>query len=200
MTTFYDIHAEDFSRSRFRIWPSVHKFLNGLPIGSRVLDIGCGNGKNMYNRSNLEMIGLENSQQLCEICTNRGLNVVQGDARALPFEQETFDAIIVIAVIHHIHPEEHELVLNEIQRVLKPGGKCLITNWAEEQPEAARRTFHTGLNWVVWKGKESNPLPYWIMNRALAENFKKTVPEGLICERFEWDAGNWEFYINKSIC
>jgi ubiquinone/menaquinone biosynthesis C-methylase UbiE len=134
MSTFYDIHADDFSKSRFRIWPHVQTFLDSLKTNSRVLDIGCGNGKNILYRDDLDMIGLEYSQGLCNICKSRLLPVVQGDARNVPFEDNMFDAIIMIAVIHHINPDEHQKVLNEIQRVLRPGGICLITNWAVEQP------------------------------------------------------------------
>jgi SAM-dependent methyltransferase len=200
MSSFYDIHATDFSKSRFRIWPHIKQFLDSLPSNSKVLDIGCGNGKNMTYRQDLQMYGLEYSQALTNICVQRGLSVIQGDARSLPFEDITFDAIIMIAVIHHIEPNEHGRVLNEIKRVLCPGGKCLITNWAVEQPENAKRTFHTGLNWVVWKGKDDNPLPYWVMNKELAEEFIDLLPSGLKFMKLEWDAGNWNFVLQRITC
>jgi SAM-dependent methyltransferase len=88
MPTFYDIHAADFSKSRFRIWPLVKQFLDSLPPNSKVLDIGCGNGKNMKYRNDLQMYGIEYSQALTDICIKDGLNVIQGDALTLPFENE----------------------------------------------------------------------------------------------------------------
>jgi ubiquinone/menaquinone biosynthesis C-methylase UbiE len=198
MSTFYDIHAEDFSKSRFRIWPRVKDFLDKLPPNSKVLDIGCGNGKNMvYGTTQHQMYGLENAKALTDICIQKGLNVVQGDARSIPFEDNTFDAAIMIAVIHHINPNEHFKVLNEIKRVLKPNGTCLITNWAVEQPVNAKRRFHTGLNWVVWKGKEDEPLPYWVMDNNDALNFIDDIPDGLESKTLVWDAGNWNFVLQK---
>lgn len=200
-TSFYDIHAQDFSKSRFRIWPSVKLFLDSLPPNSRVLDIGCGNGKNMFygtQKKTLNMFGLEQSQALKEICANQGLNVVQGNALNLPFENDSFDAIIMIAVIHHINPLEHDKVLMEIQRVLKPNAQCLITNWAVEQPEGARRQFTKGLNMVLWKGKENNPLPYWVMDKELALEFINNLPDGLKFMNLEWNAGNWNVLFQKS--
>jgi tRNA (uracil-5-)-methyltransferase TRM9 len=199
MTTFYDIHATDFSKSRFRIWSSVKHFLDSLPPNSKVLDIGCGNGKNMNYREDLQMYGIEYSQALTDICINQGLNVIQGNALTLPFENESFDAIIMIAVIHHIDPELHNKVLNEIQRVLIPGGKCLITNWAVEQPDGAKRQFVKGLNMVTWKGKEDNPLPYWVMDKELAEEFTNNLPNGLKFMNLDWEAGNWNFILEKPI-
>ena len=197
MPTFYDIHANDFSKSRFRIWPHVRHFLDSLPTNSKVLDIGCGNGKNMNYRKDLQMYGIEYSQALTDICINQGLNVIQGDALTLPFNDSSFDAVIMIAVIHHIEPKLHNKVLNEIQRILVPGGKCLITNWAVEQPENAKRQFIKGLNMVTWKGKEDNPLPYWVMDKELAEEFTNNLPNGLKFMNLDWDGGNWNFTLQK---
>ena len=198
--TFYETHGADFSKSRYRVWPQVRAFLDALPHGAKVLDIGCGNGKNMLAaRADLTVFGCEPSSTLCEICAERGLNVVQGDARNLPFKDASFDAVIMIAVIHHIDPCEQDKALFEIQRVLKPSGKALITCWAVEQPEGARRSFHVGLNIVKWKGKESAPLKYWIMDRWLAEGFVSTLPSSLSCEELSLNAGNWVFTLRHTI-
>jgi tRNA (uracil-5-)-methyltransferase TRM9 len=197
MSTFYELHAADFSRSRFRIWPHIKEFLDGLQPNSIVLDIGCGNGKNMLYRNDIHVTGLEQSEELCKICRSRNLDVIQGDARRLPFPDSTFDAIMMIAVIHHIDPAEHVTILNEIKRVLKPGGTCLITNWAVEQPADSRRSFTPGLNMVIWKYKEDIPLPYWIMDKSLAAQFIQNLPGGLKATDLTWDAGNWEFFLQR---
>jgi tRNA (uracil-5-)-methyltransferase TRM9 len=200
MASFYDIHASDFSKSRFRIWPLVKQFLDGLPSNSKVLDIGCGNGKNMKygaQSKDLKMFGVEHSQALTDICLKQNLNVVQGDALSIPFNDNSFDAIIMIAVIHHIDPNEHYKVLNEINRLLRPGGTCLISNWAVEQPENAKRQFVKGLNMVVWKDKEETPLPYWVIDRELADEFTNNLPSGLKFMNLEWDGGNWYFTLQK---
>jgi tRNA (uracil-5-)-methyltransferase TRM9 len=198
MSTFYDIHASDFSKSRFRIWPHIKQFLDSLPPNSKVLDIGCGNGKNMNYRNDLQMYGIEYSKSLVNICLSKGLKVIQGDARNLPLEDNSFDAVIMIAVIHHINPNEHHIVLNEIQRILVSTGKCLITNWAVEQPETTKRKFHRGLNMITWKGKEDTPLPYWIMDKNLTGEFINNLPNSLKFINLEWDSGNWNFILHKS--
>jgi ubiquinone/menaquinone biosynthesis C-methylase UbiE len=197
MATFYEIHASEFSKSRFRIWPLVRQFLDSLPSNSRVLDIGCGNGKNMKYRKDLNIVGLEYSQNLLNICHKQNLEVIQGDARNIPFTHKSFDAIIMIAVIHHITPLEHYKVLKEIERILVPGGKCMITNWALEQPQNSRRHFTKGLNMVTWKDKDTEPLPYWVMNRELADEFINAIPSGIQFIKLDWDGGNWYFIFQK---
>jgi SAM-dependent methyltransferase len=194
---FYNKHSEEFSRTRFRVWPCVRQFLTALPCAARVLDIGCGNGKNMNVRPQLQTIGIESSSALCAVCRDRGLDVVCGDARALPFRTGTFDAVMMIAVLHHLPPSEHIGVLCEIRRVLSDGGIALITNWAVEQPADARRTFTAGLNIVKWKGADAE-LPYWVMDAAAARNFASAMPCGLLCERVELEAGNWVFHIRRA--
>lgn len=194
---FYETHGNEFSKSRYTVWPQVKSFLDALPAGAKVLDIGCGNGKNMLGRADLCFTGVEPSATLCAICTKRGLIVTQADAKALPFEDASYDAVIMIAVIHHIPPHEQYKALFEIQRVLKPGGKALITNWAVEQPQDSRRKFTAGLNQVMWKGKETEPLPYWVMDAEMGKNFAKALPTSLICTEIELIAGNWSFALEK---
>ena len=44
---FYDIAANEFSRTRTKMLNGVKKFFDSLPLNSSILDAGCGNGKNM---------------------------------------------------------------------------------------------------------------------------------------------------------
>lgn len=194
---FYEKYGTDFSKSRFRIWPQVREFVQALPSGAIVYDIGCGNGKNMSIRPDVTTVGVEPSAALCGECTARGLNVVQGDARRLPFANNTADAVLMIAVLHHLPPEKQHTALFEIQRVLKPGGRALITCWAVEQPPASRRSFVSGLNYVRWEGKEDAPLPYWVLDAEAAMALKDALPPQLICEALVWNAGNWNYTLSK---
>lgn len=43
----YENIADHFSDTRYKPWPKVSSFLSSLPAGSVILDVGCGNGKNM---------------------------------------------------------------------------------------------------------------------------------------------------------
>jgi len=57
------------------------------------------------------------------------------DVRYLPYPEETFDWAISVATYHHIMGrEEQQAALNELRRVLKPGGEAFITVWNRWQP------------------------------------------------------------------
>jgi len=59
---------------------------------------------------------------------------VRTDCLSLPFRSESADAVISIAVIHHLSSwPRRRKALFEMLRILKPGGRCLIYAWAMEQ-------------------------------------------------------------------
>ena len=63
------------------------------------------------------------------------VNLSVADVRCLPYSDETFDWAIAVATYHHIRgKEERQAALNELRRVLKPGGEAFITVWNRWQP------------------------------------------------------------------
>lgn len=107
-----------------------------LQADAKVLELGPGNAQHLeallqqYTISHYH--GLEISQTMCEQATaqNRHLTHTETlfscyDGLRLPFENESFDAVFTINTIYFW--EQPLLLLAEIARVLKPGGKCLLT-------------------------------------------------------------------------
>ncbi|XP_075054923.1 tRNA (carboxymethyluridine(34)-5-O)-methyltransferase ALKBH8 [Mixophyes fleayi] len=130
----YEDIAGHFSSTRHTPWPKIVDFLMGLPIGSLVADVGCGNGKYLGVNKNLYMIGCDRSKNLVDICGEKKFEASICDALSLPFKSGSFDACISIAVIHHFSTEERRLsAIQELTRLLKTGGKALIYVWAMEQ-------------------------------------------------------------------
>ena len=80
----------------------------------KVVDIGCGYGRNKLIVESVggEWIGVEPFEG--------GLQTVVGDAEDLPFSDESFDVVIMDAVLEHI-PDVGKAI-SEVARVLKPGG------------------------------------------------------------------------------
>jgi tRNA (uracil-5-)-methyltransferase TRM9 len=56
------------------------------------------------------------------------------DVRRLPYPSESFDWAIAVATYHHLMGGEHREALNELRRILKPGGEAFITVWNRRQP------------------------------------------------------------------
>ncbi|RDX61309.1 Alkylated DNA repair protein alkB-like 8, partial [Mucuna pruriens] len=133
----YDAIAPHFSSTRFAKWPKVAAFLSSLPLGSLVLDAGCGNGK---------YLGCDISPSLIKICSDREHEVLVADAVNLPYRTGFGDAAISIAVLHHLSTESRRRkAIEELVRVVKKGGLVLITVWAVEQEDSTLLTKWTPL-------------------------------------------------------
>ena len=93
---------------------------------SRALDIGAGAGGNtrVLEARGWEATALEYSEAGVELARSRGLDVVQGDARAIPFSDDYFGLVVAYDVLEHI--EEDARVVAEIARVVRPGGRVLV--------------------------------------------------------------------------
>ncbi|XP_020040944.2 tRNA (carboxymethyluridine(34)-5-O)-methyltransferase ALKBH8 isoform X2 [Castor canadensis] len=130
----YEKIAGHFSSTRHTPWPCIVEFLKALPSGSIVADIGCGNGKYLGINKDLYMIGCDRSQNLVDICRERQFQAFICDALAVPMRSGFCDACISIAVIHHFATAERRVAaVQELVRLLRPGGKALIYVWAMEQ-------------------------------------------------------------------
>ncbi len=79
-------------------------------------------------------LGSDICPELVCIAKSRGHEVGVCDCLHLPYKTGLFDAVICIAVIHHLSTEERRLAaLREMLRVLTNGGHVLVYVWALEQ-------------------------------------------------------------------
>ena len=125
--------------------------MRSMRAGSRVLDVGCGNGKYMGVNPSLRMVGCDISERLVAICRQKGFEAEVGDCQQLRWEDGEFDCVISVALMHHLSSEERRLqALREMLRVLRPGGELLVTAWAQEQEGDSRRRFDTQDVLVPW--------------------------------------------------
>ncbi|PWA93369.1 S-adenosyl-L-methionine-dependent methyltransferases superfamily protein [Artemisia annua] len=155
----YDAIAPHFSATRFAKWPKVSSFLNNLPSGSVVLDAGCGNGKYLGLNSTCYFIGCDISAPLVKICSDRGHEVLVADCVNLPYRDGYGDAVISIAVLHHLSSEDRRRkAIEEMVRSVRIGGLVLITVWAVEQEDGGlvnKWTPLTGKYLAEWVGPGS---------------------------------------------
>ncbi|HJU56703.1 MAG TPA: class I SAM-dependent methyltransferase [Pyrinomonadaceae bacterium] len=92
----------------------------------RILDVGCGTGANLELLAEFgETEGVDISQEALAFCRERGFgNVRHGAAEKLPHADNTFDVVTALDVIEHL--DDDLASLQEMRRVLRPGGRVLL--------------------------------------------------------------------------
>ena len=97
----------------------------------RVLDVGCGTGALAYALAPLvgEVVGVDASEEYLAAAREHappGCTFVLGDAEALPFPYGDFDLVGCLRVLHHVR--RPELVVSEMARVTRRGGRLLVVD------------------------------------------------------------------------
>jgi 2-polyprenyl-6-hydroxyphenyl methylase/3-demethylubiquinone-9 3-methyltransferase len=117
---------------------------------SRCLDVGCGAGETyaqVIHARAASYKGVDVSARAVEIARSGGLDAqVIDDAAALPFDDNTFDVAVCIEVLEHLFSPH--VAVNEIRRVLRPGGRLIVS-----APNVAYWRLRVNLVLGVW-----NPL------------------------------------------
>jgi ubiquinone/menaquinone biosynthesis C-methylase UbiE len=196
----YNTIAKNFDKKRYKVWDKVAEFLDTLEPNTSMLEIGCGNGKNMLYRKDLECYGIDISDEQINICKKKQLNVVKSNMTSLPFETQYFDNIICIASYHHLdNILDRKLSLEEMFRVLKNNGRILITVWAREQEIDSKRQFNSSDEIVPWISKDGNTYYryYHIYQKDELEYEINLLCPMFTVEEISYDKGNWNIILTK---
>ena len=117
-----------------------------LRPGMAILDAGCGTGGNLRWLSRFgRAYGVDLSPHALRFCAQRRLETVaRASILALPFPDATFDAVTSFDVIYHLDVEDDRRALEEMKRVLSPGGWLLVRvpalEWLRGEHDAAVHT------------------------------------------------------------
>ncbi len=107
----------------------LHRVIDGLEIPSeaRILDAGCGSGRNMVELSSYGPVtGIELSPASVELARQRAAGeVIEGSVLEMPFADDSFDLAVTLDVIEHL--EDDLGALRELRRTVAPGGALLVT-------------------------------------------------------------------------
>ncbi len=128
----YNKIALDFSNTRQSFWNDSLFLLKYIKKNEKLLDLGCGNGRlyKMVKDLGVLYTGIDLSEDLVKKAQESfpGINFITGSALDLPFDDNSFDKVISIAVLHHIPSLElRKRFFKEAYRVLKKDGQLILT-------------------------------------------------------------------------
>lgn len=123
----------------------------------RILEVGCGNCRNLlyFSYNDFDCYGIDFSRNMLSMaekyCRKHDLNVKlkHGMATEIPFQERSFDYVIVMSMLHHLNEEDRTKALQEVKRVLKSGGKAVITVWNKLQPRFILKSKDVYVPWHI---------------------------------------------------
>lgn len=124
-----------------------------------LLNLGCAHGPDFIPfKDKFKLYGVDFSDEMLRLARkyslkfNFNVELTLADVRQLPYPDDSFDWAISVATYHHIKGKQERLkALNELKRVLKPGGEAFITVWNRWQPGF---WFKSKELYVPWRKKD----------------------------------------------
>jgi ubiquinone/menaquinone biosynthesis C-methylase UbiE len=136
----WDNIADSWKEYRVKGIPIVTEFLKNKK--GRVVDLGCGTGRNMIKNDRIEYYGIDFSKKQLKYARNfiqkQEINAKLFESKADKlnrgtFSDDMFDYGLFIATLHCLEtPEERENALKEFYRILKKNAEALISVWSSE--------------------------------------------------------------------
>jgi ubiquinone/menaquinone biosynthesis C-methylase UbiE len=121
---YYEVHSDEYFRltSKIRLaqlWNILYKH---VPLGSSILDLGCGSGRDVahFIHKKYKALGIDYSYNLLTLAKHKfDIPVIQAKITELPFREHSYDAAWAIASLLHFSKKDIGEALTEIRRVLR---------------------------------------------------------------------------------
>jgi len=118
-------------------WLNYAMDIAKLRPGEKVLDLGTGRGEIAYQSAlrdtqaigldyALAALGLAKKLRVKALKKEKSFSIMLSDARNLPFQKDTFDAIFMLDIVEHLAQDDLISVFTQVLHCLKPGGRLII--------------------------------------------------------------------------
>lgn len=174
----WDKIAERWQTFREKAPEEVVEFLEHQK--GKVLDMGCGGGRNFVKNKNITYYGVDFSGEMLKFAKNKakraGIKAIlnKSSLEKLPFESNFFDGAIFISTLQCIENTRDRLKsLKELYRVLKKNGEAMITVWDKSSDKNLAKIKRKE-SYVTWKvfGKRYNRYYYFYEKQELVKLLK----------------------------
>lgn len=203
---------ERIEQHRYTVEPFIHSVAQFTRHhGKRILEVGVGAGTDhlQWARAGCECHGVDLTEAAIETTKSRlalygfSSNLQRIDAETLPFADATFDLVYSWGVIHH--SEKPDRIMQEVRRVLRPGGQFIGMVYGRYSPVAfkiwVRHALLKGRPWrsfadVLWYHVESVGTKAYTKKevRALLREFHDTQIVRFITP---YDLSRWPMWLSR---
>lgn len=147
----YDLTNDVLSLWQDRVWRVATRAAVGARPGERVLDLAAGTGTSSeeYADVGVDVLPCDLSAGMAGVGKRRrpDLPFVVADAMALPFADESFDAVTISFGLRNV--QDPDAALREMLRVTRPGGRLVVCEFSRPTFAPFRAAYHTYLRRVL---------------------------------------------------
>lgn len=125
LDVFYSTEAKPYTRYPYRLCRHLRNRF-GIVAPHTLLEVGCGRGEMLYEfkQMGITVFGLDARAFDSELLHGIPIHYLNLETGRFPYADNSFDTVFSKSVVEHLHNPEN--FINEIQRVLKPGGRCIL--------------------------------------------------------------------------
>jgi SAM-dependent methyltransferase len=168
--------------------PELESLIARLPLGSSVLDVGCGNGIPLTRTllaAGCQVVGVDSSSRmLARFAKNcPGTPFICAPIQSADLERRLFDAAIAWGVLFHLPHDEQRKAIAKVASILKPGGLFLFTAGDEDGDK---------------EGDPMNGVPFHYWSFTVEGYLEMLNANGLTLLNVHRDAGQNIYYLARS--
>ncbi len=161
----WDTLAIDWAKFRHSPQEQVNEFLSDRK--GLVLDLGCGAGRNLIEGK--KFVAVDHSKNMLYIAQKKliyrdEIDFSKADASSLPFRSKSFDSVLFVSALHTMYKNSHNDAMRELNRVMKPGGKALVTVWNKNQPRFLMGKKEAFIDWKI--GEKNLQRYYYLFTKS----------------------------------
>lgn len=149
----YDITNTVLSLGQVYVWRAAVREALRITPGMKVLDIAAGTGTSSvsYAEAGADVVALDFSIGMVTVGKERQpqMDFIAGDATALPFDDNTFDAVTISYGLRNVN--DPDLAMREMLRVVRPGGTLVICEFSTPSWKPFRSLYNYYLGTVMPK-------------------------------------------------
>jgi ubiquinone/menaquinone biosynthesis C-methylase UbiE len=120
-----------FLHGRRLVLRELEIVLSQLPVGSKILDVGCGTAHltNWIRKKGYEVYGIEPSKEMYQYAVSNfpDIEIRNAISSQIPYGDNQFDLIVAFEVLRYLGEDENRKTYKEFHRVLKPDGQFFVT-------------------------------------------------------------------------
>ncbi|MBL7053487.1 MAG: class I SAM-dependent methyltransferase [Candidatus Portnoybacteria bacterium] len=124
----YDKNAKDLSKKFKELMDLKRRYefprFVSLLKGKKILDLGCGSGDHSlyFKKRGLDVVSVDLSKEMINLCKEKGLNALVMDIEDLDFKDKSFDGIWAVTSLLHVQKSKLGKVIKKLNNILKNDG------------------------------------------------------------------------------